>query len=42
LNWTELLAAAGIPESPGRDEAINNTPARTTEREKTKKKGKKR
>lgn len=42
MNWTELLAAANIPESPGRDAAIEGTPAKTVWREKTKKKAKKR
>jgi hypothetical protein len=25
VNWTEILAAAGIPEPPGRQEAIDDT-----------------
>jgi hypothetical protein len=28
LNWTALLAAANIPESPGRDEAIARAAAK--------------
>ena len=25
MNWTRMLADAGIPESPGRDEAVRQT-----------------
>lgn len=32
MNWTELLRQAGIPESPGRQEAVAAALARTAER----------
>lgn len=32
MNWTEILANAGIPESPGRDEAIAAAKLVTAER----------
>lgn len=28
MNWTEILAAAGIPDSPGRAEAVADVAAR--------------
>jgi hypothetical protein len=32
MNWTEILRQAGIPESPGRPQAVAAALARTAER----------
>jgi hypothetical protein len=32
VNWTEILAAAGIPEPPGRQEAIDDTLRKVAQR----------